>query len=226
MATISFGQRFEVTPLQMITMVSTIANKGVYVRPRIVKKIIDSQTGKVTEMKSIYGQRAISEETATKVLSMMNSVVAEGTGKNAKVVGYQVGGKTGTSEDGVNTGKYVTSFIGVANTDEPEVAILVTLYNPTGEGGHQGGSVAAPVAGSILSEVLPYLELKKQEEEKNEIVMENLKELTVKEVKEKLKYFQIELVGENINNDSKIYKQIPEEGVKINIGAKIILYAE
>ena len=70
---------------------------------------------------------------------MMNSVVAEGTGKNAKVEGYSVGGKTGTSEDGVNTGKYVTSFIGVAPIEDPEVAILVTLYNPTGEGGHQGG---------------------------------------------------------------------------------------
>lgn len=147
-------------------------------------------------------------------------------GKNAKVIGYQVGGKTGTSEDGVNTGKYVTSFIGVANTDDPEVAILVTLYNPTGEGGHQGGSVAAPVAGSILSEVLPYLELKKEEEGKTEVVMENVKELTIKEAKEILKDFEIEIIGENLNNESKVYKQIPEEGVKINTGGKVILYTE
>ena len=137
-----------------------------------------------------------------------------------------MGGKTGTSEDGVNTGKYVTSFIGVANTDDPEVAILVTLYNPTGEGGHQGGSVAAPVAGNVLKEVLPYLELQKQEEEKIEIIMENLKETTVKEVKEKLKDFELEIIGENINSESKIYKQIPEEGVKIGVGSKIIVYAE
>ena len=99
-------------------------------------------------------------ENAEKVLSMMNSVVSEGTGKNAKVEGYQVGGKTGTSEDGVNTGKYVTSFCGVANTDDPEIVLLITLYNPTGEGGHQGGGVAAPVGGKILSEVLPYLDSK------------------------------------------------------------------
>jgi stage V sporulation protein D (sporulation-specific penicillin-binding protein) len=89
----------------------------------------------------------------------MTSVVSEGTGKNARVEGYLVGGKTGTSEDGVNTGKYVTSFIGVAPTDNPQVAILITLYNPTGEGGHQGGGVAAPIAGQILSEILPYLEV-------------------------------------------------------------------
>ncbi len=139
LATISFGQRFEVTPIQMSTMVSTIANKGKYVKPRFLKKIIDSKTGKVTEIKPEYGDQVITEETAQKVLSMMQSVVAEGTGKNAQVKGISVGGKTGTSEDGVNTGKYVTSFIGVAPIEDPQVTILITLYNPTGEGGHQGG---------------------------------------------------------------------------------------
>ena len=164
LATISFGQRFEVTPIQMITMVSTIANKGVYVQPRLVKQIKNSITGEIQNIKPVYGDRAISEETANNVLSMMTSVVSEGTGKNAKVLGYNVGGKTGTSEDGVNTGKYVTSFIGVAPTDDPQVTILVTLYNPTGEGGHQGGGVAAPVAGKILNEVIGYLEIEPTEE--------------------------------------------------------------
>ena len=157
LATISFGQRFEITPLQMITAVSSIANKGVYIKPRIVKSIQNSVTGEITEMPVETGEQIISKENAEKVLSMMNSVVSEGTGKNAKVEGYQVGGKTGTSEDGVNTGKYVTSFCGVAETDNPSIVLLITLYNPTGEGGHQGGGVAAPVGGKILSEVLPYL---------------------------------------------------------------------
>ena len=144
----------------MATMLSTIANKGRYIRPRIVKSIINSETGEKTDMPVETGEQIISKENAEKVLSMMNSVVSEGTGKNAKVEGYQVGGKTGTSEDGVNTGKYVTSFCGVANTDDPEIVLLITLYNPTGEGGHQGGGVAAPVGGKILSEVLPYLDSK------------------------------------------------------------------
>ena len=161
LATISFGQRFEITPLQMITAVSSIANKGTYIKPRIVKSIINSETGEKTDMPIETGEQIISKENAEKVLSMMNSVVSEGTGKNAKVEGYKVGGKTGTSEDGVNTGKYVTSFCGVANTDDPEIVLLITLYNPTGEGGHQGGGVAAPVGGKILSEVLPYLEMKR-----------------------------------------------------------------
>ena len=158
LATISFGQRFEITPLQMITAVSSIANNGVYIKPRIVKSIQNSVTGEVTEMPIETGEQIISKENAEKILSMMNSVVSEGTGKNAQVVGYNVGGKTGTSEDGVNTNKYVTSFCGVAETNEPQIVLLITLYNPTGEGGHQGGGVAAPVGGKILSEVLPYLD--------------------------------------------------------------------
>ena len=216
LATISFGQRFEVTPIQMITMMSTIGNGGKYVKPRFVKQIIDSQTGEVKNVEPEYGQQVISKENADKVLSMMNSVVSEGTGKKAKVIGYNVGGKTGTSEDGVNTGKYVTSFMGVANTDDPEVAILITLYNPTGQGGHQGGGVAAPVAGAILAEVLPYLELRKEEEQKQEAIMENVIGLNEKEVKEKLKYFEIEIIDENSNSEGKVYKQIPEAGVTVD----------
>ena len=164
LATISFGQRFEVTPIQMITMVSTIANKGRYVKPRVVKAIINSETGEKQEIEPEYKNQVISEESSQEVLSMMTSVVSEGTGKNARVQGYNIGGKTGTSEDGVNTGKYVTSFIGVAPTDNPEICILVTLYNPTGESGHQGGTVAAPVAGKILNEVIDYLEIEPTEE--------------------------------------------------------------
>lgn len=159
LATISFGQRFEITPLQMITAVSSIANEGKYIKPRIVKSVKNSVTGEIIEMPVETGDQIISKENAEKVLNMMNSVVSEGTGKNAKVIGYNIGGKTGTSEDGVNTNKYVTSFCGVAETDDPQMVLLVTLYNPTGEGGHQGGGVAAPVAGKIFSEVLPYLEM-------------------------------------------------------------------
>ena len=139
LATISFGQRFEITPIQLATAVSTIANGGVKITPRIVKQKINSQTGEITDIPVKLGERVISEEHSQEILSMMESVVAEGTGKNAQVKGYRVGGKTGTSEDGVNTNKYVTSFVGVAPISDPEVVVLVTLYNPTGEGGHQGG---------------------------------------------------------------------------------------
>ena len=161
LATISFGQRFEITPIQLVTAVSSIANGGNLLTPRVVKAIINSETGERTDLPVENKGTVISKETSDKVLSMMESVVSEGTGKNAKVEGYRIGGKTGTSEDGVNTGKYVTSFCGVAPIDDPQVVVLVTLYNPTGEGGHQGGGVAAPVGGQIFNEILPYLKIEK-----------------------------------------------------------------
>ena len=133
LATISFGQRFEITPIQLITAISSIANGGNLIQPRIVKKIINSETKEEKEIEVKIKNKTISKETSEKVLSMMESVVAEGTGKNAKVAGYRIGGKTGTSEDGVNTNKYVTSFLGVAPIEDPEVVLLITLYNPTGE---------------------------------------------------------------------------------------------
>ena len=207
LGTIAFGQRFEVTPIQMATMVSTIANGGKYVYPRVVKEIINSQTGEVTEIEPKFGEQVISEDTANKVLNMMQSVVAEGTGKNAQVAGYTVGGKTGTSEDGVNTGKYVASFVGVSTIEDPEVVILITLYNPTGEGGHGGGGVAAPVAGQILSEVLPYLEINKNEQ-KEEVAVPNILDMTEKEAKKLLE--EQGLVLEAIGEGETITSQVPK----------------
>ncbi len=230
LATISFGQRFEVTPIQMITMVSTIANKGKYVYPRLVQGIIDSKTGEITELEPKFGDQVISEKTAETVLSMMNSVVNEGTGKNAKVQGYSIGGKTGTSEDGVNTGKYVTSFIGVAPIEDPEVAILVTLYNPTGEGGHQGGGVAAPLAGQIFSEVLPYLDVVQGKQEEltipEEVSVPNVIGLSIKEGEKILKEagLELEAEGENLDKEKTIIKeQSPTQGIIINKGNKIFV---
>lgn len=166
LGTIAFGQRFKITPIQMATMLSSIGNKGVYIKPHFVKKIISNSeldengNRKVTEIGKQEGERIISEENAANVLSMMQSVVDEGTGKKAKSEGINIGGKTGTSEDGVNTGKYIASFIGIAPVESPKVVVLVTLYNPKGEGGHSGGGIAAPVAGNIIKETLDYLENK------------------------------------------------------------------
>ncbi|MCI9286713.1 MAG: PASTA domain-containing protein [Clostridia bacterium] len=230
LATISFGQRFEVTPLQMVTAVSTIANKGVRMKPRVIKKIIDSKTGEVEEIAPQEVERVIDEKTANEVLSMMESVVAEGTGKNAQVKGFRVGGKTGTSEDGVNTNKYVTSFIGVAPISDPQVVLLVTLYNPTGEGGHQGGAVAAPVGGQILGDVLPYLQLQQDNENKEiieEVEVPELRNRNVKEAKKVLKEVgleietNIEITKEMKEEELIIKEQLPKPGIKVKKGSKI-----
>ena len=213
----------------MITMVSTIANGGTYIQPRVVKEIIDSETGDVKNIATVTKDRVISKETSEKMLSMMNSVVAEGTGKNARVQGYSIGGKTGTSEDGVNTGKYVTSFIGTAPISDPEVCILITLYNPTGEGGHQGGGVAAPIASQVFGEVLPYLEIKKDNEEveeKQEVEVPNIVGMEINQAKKDLQSLGLEMeVKESIEgNNNKITQQLPKAGIKIKQGASVIVY--
>ena len=237
LATISFGQRFEITPIQLVTAVSSIANGGNSIKPRVVKKVIDSETKMVTDIPIQNAGRVISKETSEKVLSMMESVVSEGTGKNAKVIGYRIGGKTGTSEDGVNTNKYVTSFCGVAPIDNPQAVVLVTLYNPTGEGGHQGGGVAAPVGGQIFSEILPYLEINKENVE-NEDNMEDSEEVkqvevpdiigkNISEAEKVLKENDLQLKIKNeevINNEELCIKnQVPQAGTVINAKSSIMV---
>ena len=231
LATISFGQRFEITPIQLVTAVSSIANGGTSVKPRVVKQIINSETKEVTDVPVENNGTVISKETSEKVLSMMESVVSEGTGKNAKVAGYRIGGKTGTSEDGVNTNKYVTSFLGVAPIDNPQIVLLVTLYNPTGEGGHQGGGVAAPVGGQIFSEVLPYLEVTKtstEEETIEQVQTPDVLGKTLKEAEKILKESGLEASFGNLSEDidkenTYIKEQTPSAGIVVNKGSKIYL---
>ena len=217
----------------MATAVSTIANGGTHVKPRIVKQIIDSKSGEVTNVEPVKDEMVVSEETSKKVLSMMESVVAEGTGKNAQVKGYSIGGKTGTSEDGVNTGKYVASFVGVAPISNPELVVLVVLYNPTGEGGHGGGGVAAPVASKVLNEALPYLEISKDnltvEEIKMNVEVPNVIGLTYKEAKEIMQQCGLEITFRNevedgkVSDDFVISNQVPNSGVQILEGSSIIV---
>lgn len=231
--TIAFGQRFEVTPIQMATAVSTIANGGTYIKPRIVKQVIDSKTGEVREIEPVKKEQVISKETSQKVLSMMESVVSEGTGKNAQVKGYSIGGKTGTSEDGVNTNKYVASFVGVTPVTNPQLVVLVVLYNPTGEGGHGGGGVAAPVASKILTESLPYLEVSQDNIEKEDIKVNvevpNVVGLTYKEAKKTLQDSGLEITLRNnteeseISDDFIVSNQVPSSGVQILEGGRIIV---
>ena len=230
LATVSFGQRFEITPLQLVTAVSSIANGGNLVQPRVIKAIIGSETGERTDIETKVKSQTISKETSEKVLSMMESVVSEGTGKNAKVAGYRIGGKTGTSEDGVNTNKYVTSFLGVAPIEDPQVVLLITLYNPTGEGGHQGGGVAAPVGGQVFSEILPYLEVSQgnqdEVERPEQVQVPNVEGLSIKEAEKSVKELGLEL---NVENDSEeldkentvVTEQTPKEGITVNKGSKV-----
>ena len=217
----------------MATAVSTIANGGTYIKPRIVKKVIDSQTGEIKEIEPEKREQIISKETSQKVLSMMESVVSEGTGKNAQVKGYSIGGKTGTSEDGVNTNKYVASSVGVTPISNPQLVVLVVLYNPTGEGGHGGGGVAAPVASKVLAEALPYLEVLQdnvtQDDVKMMVEVPNVVGMNYKEAKKVLQDIGLEIVLRNeideksVPEDFTVSSQVPSCGVQVLEGGKIIV---
>jgi len=158
LATLSFGQRFTITPLQMITSVSAIINDGVLLQPRIVKSITNTDTGETTSLPVTTVRQVVSKDTSEKIKSMMQSEVEVGTGKRGLVAGYTVGGKTGTSEPNqtnIEDG-YVASFIGIGPVEDTKIIVLTCLYDPQGKS-HQGGEIAAPVVSKIFSEVLPYL---------------------------------------------------------------------
>ena len=160
LATTSFGQRFTITPLQMITSVCSIANDGVLMQPRIVKSVENTDNHTITTIEPKAVRQVISAETAEQVRSMMESVVVEGGGRYGQVAGYNIGGKTGTSEPppGKEEEGYVASFLAIAPVENTKVAVLLTLYDPD-ESNNYGGQIAAPVVAQVLSEVLPYLEI-------------------------------------------------------------------
>ena len=166
LGTMSFGQRFTITPLQMITAACAIANDGTLVQPQIVDHITNTDTGEVTNFNTTEVRQVFSKETSDKVTSMMESVVEHGTGYRViydasvkeSMSGYSIGGKTGTSEpiNGSSDG-YVASFLAISPVENTKIVLLVILKNP-GEGvNHNGGQIAAPTAGKMLSEILPYM---------------------------------------------------------------------
>ncbi|MBR3941856.1 MAG: hypothetical protein IKJ55_00730, partial [Clostridia bacterium] len=156
-ATTSFGQGFEVTPIQMISAISAVANGGKYMKPHMVKALTDSEGRVVQQINPEFVKQIISKDTAEKLCMYLEAVVSEGSGKNAYVQGFRVAGKTGTSEKKPrNQGKYIASFGGFAPADDPQIAVLVMLDEPTG-GAYYGGTIAAPVVGHIMNDVLRYL---------------------------------------------------------------------
>jgi len=156
----SFGQTFQISPIQMITGISCIANGGKLMKPYVVAKTIDSEGNTISETKPTVRRQVISEKTSKQVASIMEEVVSHGTGKNAYVPGYRVAGKTGTSEKLTNEGQYIASFSGFAPADNPKIAVLVAIDEPQGE--HGGGAIAAPVVGSIFEKTLVYLNVEAQ----------------------------------------------------------------
>ena len=170
-ASASFGQGFTLTQLNMIDVVCAFANDGILMKPRIVKQILNSDGEVVQDIEPVAIKQVFSESTSHKILDMMKSVVEEGTGKNGRVKGYYVAGKTSTAEQGRGVEKtYIASFVAVAPADDPQVAIIVNVVNPRGPNGHQGGAVAAPIASNILEKTLEHLDIEKDYTDKDTTV--------------------------------------------------------
>ena len=157
LAVLSFGQRFNITPMQMIAAASSIANDGVLVQPQIVDKMVNTDTGEITNFNTEEVRQVLSKETADKVASMMEYVVLKGSGSRAQVAGYSIGGKTGTSEPRLGTTDgYIASFLAISPVENTKIVLLVILNNPQGKM-HNGGQIAAPTASKMLTEILPYM---------------------------------------------------------------------
>lgn len=159
LATMSFGQSFQITPIQVATMVSSTINGGVRVIPHLGVRVLN-EDGDVVKEFSYETERVLSKETSQTMKELLESVVSEGGGKNAIIEGYEIGGKTATSQTLPRSAhKYISSFVGFAPADNPQVLALCIIYNP--QGVYYGGTIAAPVVRTIFENILPYLGIEK-----------------------------------------------------------------
>ena len=167
-ATMSFGQRFTITPLQMCTALCAIANNGYLLQPNLVKSMTNTDTGEVIETETKTIRQVISSQTAEQLCEMMESVVENGTGTSAAIEGYSIGGKSGTSEPPVNNKKagYVASFAAITPVKNTKLVILLTMYDPQ-NGQYHGGQVAGPVVSQILKDVLQHMEIQPNQNKTN-----------------------------------------------------------
>ncbi len=228
LATSSFGQSITVTPLQMITAFSAIANGGKLYKPHIIKEIINSDNIVISRNEPELVRQPISEETSELMRGILESVVSEGGGKNAYLAGYRIAGKTGTSEKiPRGNGKYIASFISFAPADDPKVACLVILDEPPPGNVYYGGMIAAPVVKNIMEETLQYLgvEPRYTEEEKElvDIEVPDLSGMTKGEASQKLAGlgFQIRIKGDD---NAVIADQIPKAYTRLSAGSTVVAY--
>lgn len=233
LATTSFGQRFNITPIQLITAVSSLANDGVLVTPQIVSKVVNNDTGAVTSTNTNEVRQVVSKETANSVIDMMEYVVTNGTGKKGAVKGYTIAGKTGTSEaiSGTNKGNTL-SYIAVAPSENPSLVALVVLYN-TPTTASQGSTVAGPIMSNMLSEVLPYLGITSDEASistnNKQITVPNVVNKTVAEAEKILKNVGLNVIFSDDNadkNSTLVTTQVPSARSILLSDSVVMLYSE
>ena len=230
LASTSFGQGFRISPIQLITATCAIANGGDLMVPYLVGSIVDSEGNIISETEPTVKRKVISEDTAKKVTQMMTAVVNDGTGRNAKIDGYAVAGKTASAQkldDAAEKEVYVASFVCFAPADDPEVAILVGVDN-THDGYRSGGAVAAPIAKQVLEPTLEYLSIeRKYTAEELSKLSKSTPDLVGKTVStaKSLAYkdgLKVKIIG----SGDTVISQMPAQSQMIPQGGVIVIYTE
>ena len=236
LAAASFGQTFNITPIQLITAVSACVNGGYLMQPYLVESVTGLD-GQVQEHESEPVRQVISEETSAKARAILEQVVGdpnEGTGRNAYVAGYRIGGKTGTStkttQEIAGTKEYIVSFLGVAPADDPQIALLVLLDNPSSESGIyvSGGQMAAPVVGKMLADILPYMGIEPEYSDTELMAMDraapDVTGLSLDEARAKLS--DSSLSWRVVGSGNTVTSQLPAANSVIASGSEVLLYAD
>ena len=231
----SFGQTFKITPLQLVRAISSVVNGGNLMEPYIVSEIVDAEGNTILKQEPTVVRRTIREETSNMMLGLIESVVTEGTAKNAAVAGYAIGGKTGTSEkidvfdeNGQRVLDKIVSFVGVAPMDNPEYIVLVALDTPSRETGIyiSGGVMAAPTVGAVMSDILPYLGVSTSYDADDMagrlFSVEDLSGLTPAEAEKQLTAQN--LTAQFVGEGEVVTGQIPAAGQSVPGGSEILLY--
>ena len=231
----SFGQTFKLTPLQLVRAIASVVNGGRLMEPYIVSEIIDSRGNTVLLQEPTFVRQTISQETSQTMCRLIQSVVTEGTAKNASVAGYSIGGKTGTSEkidvfdeNGQRVQDKIVSFVGIAPMEDPKYIVLVALDTPSRSTGIyiSGGVMAAPTVGAVLGDILPYLGVEQtftsEDAAGRQIVLEDLTGLTAEQAQKQLK--SLGLTAKLSGDGETVTGQIPEPGQTVPGDSQVLLY--
>lgn len=229
LASSSFGQSFQATPIQVLNAINAVVNDGKLMQPYIVAKTLDADGNVISETEPKVKRQVISESTSDLIIASMEQVSTKGTAKNSYVAGYRVAGKTGTSDVlGPNgaTGEYIASFAGCAPANDPEISIIIVVNEPQGQTG--GGAVAAPVAAEVIEKTLTYLNINRQytdtEKDKLDKQVPNLAGKTVTEARAILKEagLKIKVVG----SGDTVVSQTPAYSQFVPVGGVVVVYTQ
>ena len=232
LATSSFGQTIQITTIQTAVNYCAVANGGYLVQPYIVREIKSGSGNYDEQIESKVLKQIMSETTASEVMSALVDTVNFGTAKSAKISDYQIAGKTATGENGRgdNT-KYLAGFVGIGPASNPEIVVVMNLFDPKGPSGHGGATLCGPVVGSIIDEVLKYLDVQTDyvvsDTENNEVIIPNITGKTYSEARQIAEESGFSLnTSSEFSDDTIITKQVPKSGASLEPGAIIMAYKD